>query len=85
MKSSAIIHSKAVEEIHIKVESLKKTYIPKDGECKDHEGEDYRHLCLDHNLLLCPKCLIKHKQCDFMTANEVFSFETKKRLREVNR
>ncbi|CDW80319.1 kelch motif family protein [Stylonychia lemnae] len=54
-----------------------------EGECKEHPGEEFRHLCLDHQKLLCPKCLMKHKQCEFQTSNEVFVFENKQRLREL--
>eukprot|EP00347_Sterkiella_histriomuscorum_P015425 403357073 len=67
--------------------SFQENYTPafqiREGECAEHLGEDYRHLCLDHNKLLCPKCLIKHKTCDFKTSNETFVFENKQRLRQL--
>ena len=33
--------------------------------CKIHPEEFGRYVCLDHELVLCPRCLISHKSCDF--------------------
>ena len=33
--------------------------------CKKHPEEFYRYICRDHEEMLCPKCLIGHKICDF--------------------
>jgi len=53
--------------------------------CPEHAGELYRHVCKTHNRLLCPKCLVKHRQCDFITANEAFAFDQKNKLRNLFR
>ncbi len=62
---------------------LMQNIIAPQAECRDHQGEEYRHVCMDHQKILCPKCLIKHKQCDFVTANEVFTFQNKQKLRQM--
>ena len=33
--------------------------------CRIHEGEFARYMCLNHELVLCPRCLVSHKGCDF--------------------
>ena len=33
--------------------------------CKNHPREFSRYVCLDHELVLCPRCLPSHKGCDF--------------------
>lgn len=33
--------------------------------CKHHLEEYARYVCLDHELVLCPRCLVSHKNCDF--------------------
>ena len=49
--------------------------------CKKHQKEWCRYICKDHEEVLCPKCLVSHKICDFIPQGEQLTYEAKKRMR----
>ncbi|XP_053380176.1 uncharacterized protein LOC123556743 [Mercenaria mercenaria] len=59
--------------------------------CTDHETEDVRYMCKDHNQLCCNKCaIVKHRKCEHMvclgdeiTARGTTYQETNNRLEKI--
>ena len=51
--------------------------------CTKHPDEFRRYLCKDHEQVLCPKCLISHKLCDFVKEGEDLTYDTKKKFRNL--
>jgi hypothetical protein len=52
--------------------------------CKLHPEEHSRYVCFDHELVLCPRCLIGHKSCDFQPMGKSLTHEAKKRFRALS-
>jgi hypothetical protein len=57
----------------------------KQRRCKAHPGEFARYLCKDHEdgKILCPKCLINHKVCNFAPMGSQLSHECKAKFRTL--
>lgn len=51
--------------------------------CKKHPGEHARYVCKDHEAVLCPKCLVSHKICDFQSMGASLTHEGKLRFRHL--
>lgn len=51
--------------------------------CKKHPGEFARYYCLDHEEVLCPKCLITHKFCEFLPQGRELTYQAKKKFRNL--
>lgn len=57
--------------------------VVKKRRCIKHPDEFGRYICKDHEEVLCPKCLVTHKQCDFDKMGEDLNYESKKRFRNL--
>lgn len=51
--------------------------------CREHAGEKGRYVCKDHEKVLCPKCLIAHKVCDFESIGPSLSHDARQRWRQL--
>ena len=51
--------------------------------CRAHPGEHARYVCKDHEAVLCPKCLVQHKICDFEAMGASLTQEAKVRFRHL--
>lgn len=51
--------------------------------CKKHKGEHARYVCKDHEAVLCPKCLVTHKLCDFEAMGPTLTHQCRQRFRHL--
>jgi hypothetical protein len=51
--------------------------------CRKHPGEHARYICKDHYEVLCPKCLVAHKICDFEAMGPMLSHDARQRFRHL--
>ena len=51
--------------------------------CKKHPGEFGRYVCKDHEEVLCPKCLVGHKLCEFEAMGPTLTHQCRQRFRQL--
>ena len=51
--------------------------VPRPKLCREHPGEKCRYVCKDHEKVLCAKCLIAHKVCDFESIGPSLSHDAR--------
>ena len=51
--------------------------------CRKHPGEFHRYVCKVHDEVLCPKCLVTHKLCEFEPMGDQLSYDAKNRFRTL--
>jgi hypothetical protein len=73
-------HSESVYDIDFDTKEKK----VRGRRCKLHPREFARYVCIDHEMVLCPRCLVSHKVCDFQPMGETLAHEAKQRFRNLN-
>ena len=66
-------HSESVYDIDFDT----KEKLVRGRRCRKHPRDFARYVCLDHELILCPRCLVSHKVCDFQPMGQSLAHESK--------
>lgn len=61
----------------------KQGYVVRRRPCPSHPGEFGRYVCKDHEEVLCPKCLMEHRLCDFQAMGPTLTHQARHRFRQL--
>ena len=71
------------EESEYELDFETKAKWPRKRRCRKHFKEYARYICKDHKEILCPKCLVMHKLCDFQAQGAELTHQAKTKFRHL--